>query len=448
MNKIPNFNFKTENKNIIFTAKNAMLHRDNESSEINNIKLTVNNKILIEFYTNSQITDDNYKITFKSDDGWDIEIKNCIWIKNNETITMSAIELICEKGDRNQPLVKNWCLIENLEIKNDITDFEIPELVNLKLFKSPHELFPNVTGYLNINDTPQVEADEIFENFYFLFKLYSGGTSNLRIRFYSSQDNMHCRFNVSLHDLDFKSNYNSLFNVGENNIFNYINSSYSTYIKLKEKNSRHINSIIHNTSLLMGNNEDLDLLIGFVLLEIYASEGDFIKDEKNLNLKNKIKYLLKRLNLCEEKINLFFKQHIGFSKQFLNFIKENRDDMFHGQEIETEKLTCLLNTFLIIIALKMLNINCKLYLPLLNNIINTSEFIRQFENSNLDENELYKFEDVEIVKLNDGEYYLPLDFLNELNIDWNDGKYKVISFKSMSNDEKCKQKIKFNKIRT
>lgn len=448
MNKIPNFNFKTDNKHIIFTAKNARLHRDDETCEIDNIKVTVNNEILIKFSSNTLITNDFYNITFESDEGWNIEIKNCKWIKKNETITMSAIELICENGDSTQPLVKNWCLIENLEIKNDISDFKIPELVNLKLFKSPYELFPNVTGYLNINDTAQIEADEIFENFYFLLKLYSAGTSNLRIKFYTSQDNTHYKFNVSSHDLDFKSNHNSLFNVGENNILKYINSSYSTYIKLKKKNSIHINSIIHNTSLLMSNNDDLDLLIGFVLLEIYASEGDFIKEKNKANLKNKLKFLLKKLNLDEEKLDLFFKQHFGFSKQFLNFIKKNRDDMFHGKEIETEKFTCLLNTFLIIIALKMLNINCELYLPLQNNIINTSKFLGQFKNSNLNKNDLYEFEDVEIVKLNDGEYYLPLDFLNELNIDWNDGKYKVVSFKSMSNDEKCKQKIKFNKIRT
>ena len=65
MNEIPNFNFKTENKNIIFTAKNATLHKDDETCEINNIKLTVTNVILIEFTSNCPITDHSYKITFK-----------------------------------------------------------------------------------------------------------------------------------------------------------------------------------------------------------------------------------------------------------------------------------------------------------------------------------------------------------------------------------------------
>lgn len=449
---LPGWDFKTENncgfENIILKAKSGKLCQNDDEEVINNIKVMVDNDILIQFTSNISINNEEYDIRFYSEDGWFVELNKCYWSKKSDIIIMSCLKLNCDKGERGYQLINHWCLIENLPIYNNILNFEINDFKNLKLVKSKHDFFPNVEGYFNINGVPLIESYEIFDNLYYLLKLYSAGTSNLRIRYSCSQNGEHCKFNVSVHDLDFKINHNSFFDVGGDNLLKFIKSTYEQYLFAKQEDIVHIKTIIHYTSLLVNNSDDRDILAGFVLLELYASKYDFIKDENKITLKNKLSFLLKKLSIDETKLNDYFKQHVEFPQQtFLNFIVKSRDKMFHAQEIGYGNLRDVLKTFLIVLMIKTLKIECELYLPLENKVINTRNFLEQFHSLNSEDNELYDFDEVKIVKFDDDQFYLPLEFLDELNVDWSDGKYKVVSFKSLKNDGTCKQQIKFNKVK-
>ena len=71
--------------------------------------------------------------------------------------------------------------------------------------------------------------------------------------------------------------------------------------------------------------------------------------------------------------------------------------MFHAQEIGYGNLRDVLKTFLIVLMIKTLKIECELYLPLENKVINTRNFLEQFHSLNSEDNELYDFDEVKII---------------------------------------------------
>lgn len=375
-----------------------------------------------------------------SDNNWIVKIKNCWFISFN---TISGLKIKCKKGNINKnSIVEKFYFIENLKIDESIEKFDVDELKNLKLIKSKHELFPNVDGYFYIKQEYN-ENQNLIEDLYHVLKYYSAKQAILRIEYIMSKDKyfeFNC-YSTSPKLTDFPSNF---YVNDKKNLVNFINSFYKSYHK-NNYDDLDINSIIHFMSIINGNYE-FDYLISALLLETFVNLK-ITDNSNNYPLGIKLNDLLNRLNLDITLINDFFKENdIPCKKdKYLNKLTSLRQRIIHDNLKPEEKDHLFLTTFVTIISLSLFNIDCLMYLPLLNEVIETKQFVNNFKNSNITESlDKPKFDKVKIIKKDD-KLYLPLEFIIKNNFKVETGeKFELMIFKTMNND-KCMKNIKFRK---
>ena len=163
-----------------------------------------------------------------------------------------------------------------------------------------------------------------------------------------------------------------------------------------------------------------------------------------------MKKLLIKLNLDFEKLDAFFKQYdVACEKNnFLSEIVKARNDIVHGNSVVSFKIDLLMETFLNIIILKLLNVDCAMYIPLISENVFTGEFVNQFiideENSeNVDDNRETDDNPIKVVEM-DGKLYLPLEMFN----DWvnEDDEFRLLEFETKEYGEECKMNLKMARL--
>ncbi|MEE0025278.1 hypothetical protein [Methanobrevibacter sp.] len=106
-----------------------------------------------------------------------------------------------------------------------------------------------------------------------------------------------------------------------------------------------------------------------------------------------------------------------------------------------------MTTFVNILALKLFNINCAMYIPLIKENVFTREFVNQFilDEENSEDNDDGEVEDnqIKVVEM-DGKLYLPLEMFN----DWinEDDEFRLLEFETKEYGEECNSNLKMVRL--
>lgn len=421
---------------------------NNAEFEIENINITINDEILGNFnLISSEEIEGNCIIEFESDNNFNIKCKGFCY-KNFNIINFKALSIEYKKGkcDKDKD-VQFYSFVENLKIIKSIHDFETEELDGVHLVLYQNDSFPKINGYFYKESTysDKETIEEQWKALYFLLKLYSAGKAFNNINCIISDN--HCEISISLSNLDFVKNHHSCFYVNEkDNLLNFIKSSYSTYIQEKNNSKIAFDSFIHYMSILIGNNEDFNLMPSFIALEILAVGNGILLDDDTF-LQDRLDNLLNELKISKESLNNVFAEDLKKLKyiDYLRCLIEYRSKILHGVVVNSYPLSLLIINFLTIILLKILNINCSIYLPLLDEIKNSKEFVDKFK---VDEQEINKTNDENnVVKIfkKDNELYLPLTIPSLNSSIKVDDRYRIITFKTLGENGRCLRNIKIDK---
>lgn len=429
MCEIPNFNFELTNEGKISFNANAgkIIVSKKEKYDLKNIEVEVSDEISVkyEIENHKEIKlNKKYCIEFKYDE-WLINVLKCNLTNLTNLVKTTAENIVCKKGQKkNNTIVERYYFVENLNInENEITKFK--NIPDLKFLKRKIKLFPNVDGYFYI-ETKLKEKQELFKILKQLLKFYSPNTASMRISYIHSKDNSYTELNIGCVSkytkLDIK---NDFYDDYHQNFTKFINSTYINY----EKNEFDINLEYLIENLVALNREEfieVRVIINCMILEILKKNNIPINQDAKMDFILKLKALITKLDLNSEKINKFFKSKGLCCENYLSEIYEIRKQVMHGKAIPSQKMELLLNTFILIIVLKLLNVNCSMYIPILYENMDTKKFINEFSN---DKNI------VAVVKIND-KYYLPLSSDGEEIEYLKEGeKFEVIEFKSEDNLE-------------
>ena len=124
-----------------------------------------------------------------------------------------------------------------------------------------------------------------------------------------------------------------------------------------------------------------------------------------------------------------------------------RNDIVHGNAVISQKLCYLMTTFVNILALKLFNIKCAMYIPLIKRNEFTHEFLEQFILSRDDEEveeDTREIDDqpIEVEEIN-GKLYLPLESFNgEEDVIHEGDKFRLLEFETKEYGEDCKLNLK------
>lgn len=149
-------------------------------------------------------------------------------------------------------------------------------------------------------------------------------------------------------------------------------------------------------------------------------------------------------------MNQFFKERdvVCEKNTFLSEVVKARNDIVHGNAVISFKLNLLMTTFVNILALKLFNINCAMYVPLIKENVFTREFVNQFiideENSeNVDDSRETDDNPIKVVEM-DGKLYLPLEIFD----DWvnEDDEFRLLEFETKEYGEECKLNLKMARL--
>lgn len=448
-------NIKQESKiRLVFSSikevhgDKGQLRINDEKFEIENINITIDDNILGNFkLISSEEIEGDCIIEFESDDNFKIKSKGYCY-KNFNMINFMALSITFKKGncDKNKD-VHFYSFVENLKIMKSIHDFETEELGGVHLVLYQNVLFPNINGYFYKKSlySDKKSIKELWESLYFLLKLYSAGKAFNNIDCIISDD--YCEMSISRSKLDFIKNHNSCFYVDEkDNLLNFIKSSYSTYIKEKNNSKIAFYSFIHYMSILIGNNEDFTLMPSFIALEILAAGNGILLDDDTF-LQDRLDKLLNDLKISKERLNNVFAEDLKKldCDDYLRCLVKFRSKILHGVVLDPHHLSLLITNFLTMILLKILKINCSIYLPLFDEIKNSKKFIDKFKVDKEEINETNNENNVVRIFKRDNELYLPLTIpsLNS-SIKIND-RYRIITFKTLGENGKCLRNIKIDK---
>ncbi len=447
-----NFEHETKIKSVFSHIKSlhgdtGQLFINDTTFEIENIHITINDEILGSFELITQeVPEGNGIIEFRSDNNFKIEIE-CNSYKSMGLMKFKGLSINCKKGKcGDKDYVRFYSFVENLKIMNSIYDFETEELNGVQLLLYQNNSFPNINGYLFKENTysNKENIEELWKSLYFLLKLYSAGQSFNNIECILSDT--YCEISISRSDLDFVKNHYSCFYVDEkDNLLNFIKSSYPAFINKKDSEIAFY-SFIHYMSILLGNNHDFDLMPSFIALEILAVGNGILLDDDTF-LQDRLDNLLNDLNISKESLNDVFAEYLEKLNydDYLRCLIKYRSKILHGVVVNSKYLSLLVTNFLTIILLKILNINCSIYLPLLDEIQNSKDFVDKFK---LDELEIEKTDsENNIVKIfkKDGELYLPLTTPNITSSIQVNNRYRIITFKTLGESGKCLRNIKIDK---
>lgn len=133
---------------------------------------------------------------------------------------------------------------------------------------------------------------------------------------------------------------------------------------------------------------------------------------------------------------------------FLSEIVKARNDIVHGNAVVSSKLNLLITTFVNILTLRLLNIDCAMYIPLLQKNVFTKEFINQFivsnkENATKINNINTENNIVEVINI-DGKLFLPLTIFDDLIN--NGDQFRLLEFETKEYKEDCKLNLKMARL--
>lgn len=463
----PKFEFNTfidefNNEKIFFEASEAkLIFDDDQSYDLSNIKVFVLDDIKLEFELDQKIINEyeSFTVKFESSDAWLINIEKCyftVFRNNYPTNAMgSSISILrgsCDKDSK----IKYYNFIENLNLSNEceINELTCTSLNNLFLIKHNDNIFKNIDGYFFTKDTYQnlLYNKDVFINLYFLLKYYSAESASMRITYCVNEDFQKIRIKTPSHYSNFK--YLSCFyDSYPHNIFNFLNSAYGSYIKLNNEEKKDINLLIHYLAFLRRERYmEVELLISTIILEVLTKNHDKIKDLNENTFRADLKELIKELGLDFNKLDKFFKEY-GVACEKNNFLSEivnARHSIVHGNAILSSKLNLLISTFVNIIALKLFNIECAMYIPLIGTNVITNKFLDQFVEDN-DENAEKRSIEIENKKIKvkkiNGKLYLPLElFTPEYNLINEGDEFKILEFQTKENGEDCRLNLKMVRL--
>lgn len=460
--KCPKFEFKTivdefSTEKIFFKADAAkLIFDDDESYYISNVELYVLDDIKINFELNRRFINEyrQFDIEFESSDGWLLNIEKCYftYFQNMYPVSAVGLKVIITKGlcSKDAP-VKYYKFIENLNLSKEceINDVTCTELDNLFLIKHKDKFFKNIDGYFYTKDT-YGNIKDVFNNLYYLLKYYSAESASMRISYCLGEDFQRIEIGLPSQYSNFK--YESCFyDTYPNTLFNFLNSVYDSYVQIKNEDIINVKLLIHYLAFIKREHYvEVGILISAIVLEVLTKNNKKIKDSNETKFASDLKKLIKKLNLDFDKLDQFFKEHdvVCEKNTFLSEIVKARNDIVHGNAVISFKLNLLMTTFANILALKLFNINCAMYVPLIRKNVFTGEFVNQFivdeENSD-DGADSGETDDnpIKVVDM-DGKLYLPLEIFNG----WvnEDDEFRLLEFETKEYGEECKWNLKMSRL--
>ena len=345
--------------------------------------------------------------------------------------------------------VRYYKFIENLNLSSEceINEVKCTERDNLFLIKHKNDFFKNIDGYFYIKDSYD-NIKDVFYNLYFLLKYYSAESASMRISYCLADDFEKIEIGLPSHYSNFK--YESCFyDTYPNTLFDFLNSAYDSYVGLKNESIIDVNLLIHYLAFLKRERYmEVELLISAIILEVLTKNHKKIKDSNEAKFASDLRKLIEKLDLDFDKLDEFFKGYgvVCDSNTFLSEIVKVRNDIVHGNAVVSLKLCYLMTTFVNILALKLFNIKCAMYIPLIKRNEFTHKFLEQFICGGDEEVEEDTLEidnqPIELEEIN-GKLYLPLELFNsEDNIIHEGEKFRLLEFETKEYGEDCKINLK------
>ncbi len=460
--KCPNFEFNTivdefGTEKIFFKADNAkLIFSDDEIYDISDVRLYVLDDIKVDFKSDVRIEKDytEFNIVFESSDGWLVNIEKCYftYFQNMYPVSAEGLKVILTKGkSSNNAPIRYYKFIENLNLskESEINEVTCTELDNLFLIKHEDNIFKNIDGYFCTKDT-YGNIKDVFDNLYYLLKYYSAESASMRISYFLEEDFQRIEIGLPSQYSNFK--YESCFHdTYKYTLFNFLNSTYDSYVQLKNEDIINVNLLIHYLAFIKRERYiEVGILISAIVLEVLTKNNKKIKDSNEAKFRSDLEKLLIKLNLDSDKLDKFFKEQgvVCEKNTFLSEVVKARNDIVHGNAVISFKLNLLMTTFVNILALKLFNINCAMYIPLIKENVFTREFVNQFvidEENSEDNDDNGEVEDnpIQVVEMY-GKLYLPLEMFN----DWvnEDDEFRLLEFETKEYGEGCKMNLKMARL--
>jgi len=460
--RCPEFEFDTivdelDIEKIFFKADTAkLIFNDDESYNLSNVELYVLDDIKINFELNQRIINEymQFNIKFESSDGWLVNIEKCYftYFENMYPVSAEGLKVILTKGRFSKDAtVRYYKFIENLNLSKEceINNVTCTELDNLFLIKHKDKFFKNIDGYFYTKDAyDNIKA--VFDNLYYLLKYYSAESSSMRISYCLGDDFQRIEIRLPSKYSNFK--YNSCFHdTYPNTLFNFLNTAYDSYVRIKNEDIINVKLLIHYLAFIKRESYmEVGILISAIVLEVLTKNNKKIKDSNEAKFRSDLEKLLIKLNLDSDKLDKFFKEQgvVCEKNTFLSEVVKARNDIVHGRAVISFKLNLLMTTFVNILALKLFNINCAMYIPLIKENVFTREFVNQFvidEENSEDNDDNGEVEDnpIQVVEMY-GKLYLPLEMFN----DWvnEDDEFRLLEFETKEYGEECNLNLKMARL--
>lgn len=459
--KCPEFEFNTivddlDIEKIFFKASAAkLIFNDEESYDLSNVELYVLDDIKINFKLNQRFINEyrQFDIEFESSDGWLVNIEKCYftYFENMYPVSAEGLKVIITKGQlSNDVPVRYYKFIENLNLSKEceINNVTCTKLDNLFLIKHKDKFFKNIDGYFYTKDTYD-NIKDVFDNLYYLLKYYSAESASMRISYCLGDDFQRIKICLPSKYSNFK--YNSCFHdTYPYTLFNFLNTVYDSYVQIKNEDIINVKLLIHYLAFIKRESYvEVGILISAIVLEVLTKNNKKIKDSNEAKFRSDLEKLLIKLNLDSDKLDKFFKEQdvVCEKNTFLSEVVKARNDIVHGNAVISFKLNLLMTTFVNILALKLFNINCAMYIPLIKENVFTREFVNQFilDEENLEDNDDGEVEDnpIKVVEM-DGKLYLPLEMFN----DWinEDDEFRLLEFETKEYGEECNSNLKMVRL--
>ena len=459
--KCPEFEFNTildefETEKIFFKADNAkLIFTDDEIYDLSDVRLYVLDDIKVNFRLDERIEKhyDEFNIEFESFDGWLVNIERCYftYFENMYPVSAEGLKVILTKGRFSKDAtVRYYKFIENLNLsKCEINNVTCTELDNLFLIKHKDKVFNNIDGYFYTKDMYD-NIKDVFDNLYYLLKYYSAESASMRISYCLGEDFQ--RIEIGLHSTYSHLKYESCFHdTYPNTLFDFLNTAYESYVRIKNDDIINVRLLIHYLAFIKREPYvEVGILISAIVLEVLTKNNKKIKDSNEAKFRSDLEKLLIKLNLDSDKLDKFFKEQgvVCEKNTFLSEVVKARNDIVHGNAVISFKLNLLMTTFVNILALKLFNINCAMYIPLIKENVFTREFVNQFvidEENSEDNDDNGEVEDnpIQVVEMY-GKLYLPLEMFN----DWvnEDDEFRLLEFETKEYGEECNLNLKMARL--
>lgn len=438
---LPNFKLKkgydkSGNNCIIFQKKDGEIKINNVNYANQNIAVYINDEIYLEFEKCSIEKKNKYEISFMSDDQWSINMTTERFDKNDSHIYAYISSISCKKGkfDKNN-VNRSFHFIENLDLNNHDEKLKINNLQNMKLIVRNYQSIFNINGCFyfedkNCNKKYETAIDKIKH----LLNYYSADLASMRISCKCCDDNN--SFELNFNPISKYNHFNCdipFINLNPGNFAKFINSAYLNYCNYNDQTDK-INYIIDYLSYLHREQYgDVQIAISCMVLEMFNNFYETNINPATPAFIQKLNNVLNELELDSEKLDSFFRRKgLLCNDNIVSELYAIRNQAFHGKTVSDIKISALLSSFVTILFLKLLKIDCLIQLPICGSeTINTKEFVTKFSKEPEKRNGNHDNPKNRILELN-GKYYFPLEDIKNANIAEND-EYELVEFNKKSN---------------